>query len=99
MILFILNLHRAVTVFSFTKPRCMRRCNIYVIRYTLLCDPKFGPLWYLAFSSRCEGARTMAGDMLLLMRGLAKLSQAVIETQANALRSGGSVAQSMQMTA
>ncbi|KAI4893400.1 hypothetical protein NFI96_033621 [Prochilodus magdalenae] len=41
----------------------------------------------------------MAGDMLLLMRGLAKLSQAVIETQASALRSGGSVAQSMQMTA
>ncbi|XP_030626387.1 atypical kinase COQ8A, mitochondrial [Chanos chanos] len=43
----------------------------------------------------------MAGDMLLLMRGLAKLSQAVIETQASALRGGGAqaVAQSMQMTA
>uniref|UniRef100_A0A8C1I546 Atypical kinase COQ8A, mitochondrial n=1 Tax=Cyprinus carpio TaxID=7962 RepID=A0A8C1I546_CYPCA len=43
----------------------------------------------------------MAGDMLLLMRGLAKLSQAVIETQAGSLRSGGfqAVSQSMQMTA
>ncbi|KAG9347556.1 hypothetical protein JZ751_005124, partial [Albula glossodonta] len=43
----------------------------------------------------------MAGDMILLMRGLAKLSQAVMETQANALRSGGTqaVAQSVQMTA
>uniref|UniRef100_A0A3Q2Q0F7 Atypical kinase COQ8A, mitochondrial n=1 Tax=Fundulus heteroclitus TaxID=8078 RepID=A0A3Q2Q0F7_FUNHE len=30
----------------------------------------------------------MAGDMMLLMRGLAKLSQAVVETQSNALRSG-----------
>ncbi|CAN9507748.1 unnamed protein product [Ophioblennius macclurei] len=30
----------------------------------------------------------MAGDMILVMRGLAKLSQAVAETQANALRSG-----------
>ncbi|NP_001002728.2 atypical kinase COQ8A, mitochondrial [Danio rerio] len=39
----------------------------------------------------------MAGDMLLLMRGLARLSQAVIETQANSLRSGG--VQTMQMTA
>jgi len=43
----------------------------------------------------------MAGDMLLLMRGLAKLSQAVIETQASSLRIGGvqAVSQSMQMTA
>uniref|UniRef100_A0A8C1YUI1 Atypical kinase COQ8A, mitochondrial n=1 Tax=Cyprinus carpio TaxID=7962 RepID=A0A8C1YUI1_CYPCA len=43
----------------------------------------------------------MAGDMLLLMRGLAKLSQAMIETQAGSLRSGGfqAVSQSMQMTA
>uniref|UniRef100_A0A8C2J3N1 Atypical kinase COQ8A, mitochondrial n=1 Tax=Cyprinus carpio TaxID=7962 RepID=A0A8C2J3N1_CYPCA len=43
----------------------------------------------------------MAGDMLLLMRGLAKLSQALIETQAGSLRSGGfqAVSQSMQMTA
>ncbi|KAG9282563.1 atypical kinase COQ8A, mitochondrial [Astyanax mexicanus] len=41
----------------------------------------------------------MAGDMLLLMRGLAKVSQAVIETQASMLRSGGVVAQNMQMTA
>ncbi|KAI1897553.1 hypothetical protein AGOR_G00084450 [Albula goreensis] len=43
----------------------------------------------------------MAGDMILLMRGLAKLSQAVMETQANALRSGGTqaMAQSVQMTA
>uniref|UniRef100_A0A7N6A1C4 Atypical kinase COQ8A, mitochondrial n=1 Tax=Anabas testudineus TaxID=64144 RepID=A0A7N6A1C4_ANATE len=30
----------------------------------------------------------MAGDMMLLMRGLAKLSQAVVETQTNALRNG-----------
>ncbi|XP_066533541.1 atypical kinase COQ8A, mitochondrial [Hoplias malabaricus] len=41
----------------------------------------------------------MAGDMLLLMRGLAKLSRAVIETQTTALHSGGSVAQNMQKTA
>lgn len=43
----------------------------------------------------------MAGDMILLMRGLAKLSQAVMETQANVLRSGGAqaLAQSVQMTA
>lgn len=43
----------------------------------------------------------MAGDMMLLMRGLAKLSQAVIETQASMLRNGGaqSFAQGMQMTA
>ncbi|KAM3860987.1 atypical kinase COQ8A, mitochondrial [Diretmus argenteus] len=33
----------------------------------------------------------MAGDMALLMRGLAKLSQAVIETQAHTLRSGTGV--------
>lgn len=30
----------------------------------------------------------MASDMVLLMRGLAKLSQAVVETQTNALRNG-----------
>uniref|UniRef100_A0A673W2M6 Atypical kinase COQ8A, mitochondrial n=1 Tax=Salmo trutta TaxID=8032 RepID=A0A673W2M6_SALTR len=44
---------------------------------------------------------TMAGDMMLVMRGLAKLSQAVIDTQANTLRIGGAqaMAQSMQMTA
>ncbi|KAK9956739.1 hypothetical protein ABG768_014452 [Culter alburnus] len=43
----------------------------------------------------------MAGDMLLLMRGLAKLSQAVIETQASSVRIGGvqAVSHSMQMTA
>ncbi|KAM4633114.1 atypical kinase COQ8A, mitochondrial-like [Polymixia lowei] len=47
----------------------------------------------------------MAGDMMLLMRGLAKLSQAVVETQANTLRSGtgvpgaGAVAQNLQATA
>ncbi|XP_008311024.1 atypical kinase COQ8A, mitochondrial [Cynoglossus semilaevis] len=34
----------------------------------------------------------MAGDMMLLMRGLTKLSQAVVETQANAMRSGTGVA-------
>ncbi|XP_023990954.1 atypical kinase COQ8A, mitochondrial isoform X3 [Salvelinus sp. IW2-2015] len=43
----------------------------------------------------------MAGDMILVMRGLAKLSQAVIDTQANTLCIGGAqaMAQSMQMTA
>ncbi|XP_062406365.1 atypical kinase COQ8A, mitochondrial [Sardina pilchardus] len=43
----------------------------------------------------------MAGDMMMLMRGLTKLSQAVVETQASMLRSGGaqSFAQGMQMTA
>ncbi|CAB1340334.1 unnamed protein product [Coregonus sp. 'balchen'] len=43
----------------------------------------------------------MAGDMMLVMLGLTKLSQAVIETQANTLRIGGAqaMAQSMQMTA
>ncbi|XP_029532559.2 atypical kinase COQ8A, mitochondrial-like isoform X5 [Oncorhynchus nerka] len=43
----------------------------------------------------------MAGDMMLVMRGLAKLSQAVIDTQASTLRIGGAqaMAQSMQMTA
>ncbi|XP_071759810.1 atypical kinase COQ8A, mitochondrial [Centroberyx gerrardi] len=47
----------------------------------------------------------MAGDMMLLMRGLAKLSQAVAETQTNAVRNGtglpvvGAAAQSLQTTA
>uniref|UniRef100_A0A4W4HM65 Atypical kinase COQ8A, mitochondrial n=1 Tax=Electrophorus electricus TaxID=8005 RepID=A0A4W4HM65_ELEEL len=41
---------------------------------------------------------TMAADMLLLMRGLAKLSQAVIKTQTSTLRSGETVAQSVSST-
>ncbi|KAJ8270667.1 hypothetical protein GJAV_G00117810 [Gymnothorax javanicus] len=43
----------------------------------------------------------MAGDMVLLMRGLARLSQAIVETQASLLRSGGvqAVVQGAQMTA
>lgn len=43
----------------------------------------------------------MAGDMMLLMRGLAKLSQAVIETQTSMLRNGGTqaFAQGVQLTA
>uniref|UniRef100_A0A6Q2Z7E3 Atypical kinase COQ8A, mitochondrial n=1 Tax=Esox lucius TaxID=8010 RepID=A0A6Q2Z7E3_ESOLU len=43
----------------------------------------------------------MAGDMMLVMRGLAKLSQAIVQTQASTLRGGGAqaMAQSMQMTA
>ncbi|XP_067337243.1 atypical kinase COQ8A, mitochondrial isoform X1 [Channa argus] len=51
------------------------------------------------------GANTksiMAGDMIYLMRGLAKLSQAVVETQTNALRSGtgvGAAVQSVQSAA
>lgn len=41
----------------------------------------------------------MASDIVLIMKGLAKLSQAVLETQASALKSGGAVTQSMKMTA
>ncbi|XP_054617669.1 atypical kinase COQ8A, mitochondrial isoform X1 [Dunckerocampus dactyliophorus] len=47
----------------------------------------------------------MAGDMMLLMRGLAKLGQAVVETQSSALRSGtglpgvGAAVQSFQSAA
>lgn len=41
----------------------------------------------------------MASDMVLLMKGLAKLSQAVLENQASALSRGGAVTQNMQMTA
>ena len=43
----------------------------------------------------------MAGDMMMLVRGLAKLSQAVIETQASMMRNGGAqaFAQGMQMNA
>ncbi|TWW69013.1 atypical kinase COQ8A, mitochondrial isoform X1 [Takifugu flavidus] len=47
----------------------------------------------------------MAGDMMSLMRGLAKLSQAVVETQSNTLRTGsgipgvGAAVQSIQSAA
>ncbi|KAJ8009117.1 hypothetical protein DPEC_G00085520 [Dallia pectoralis] len=43
----------------------------------------------------------MAGDMMLVVRGLAKLSQAIMETQASTLRSGGAqtLVQSVQVTA
>lgn len=41
----------------------------------------------------------MASDIVLLMKGLAKLSQAVLETQTSALRNGGAMTQSIQMTA
>ncbi|XP_063757788.1 LOW QUALITY PROTEIN: atypical kinase COQ8A, mitochondrial [Eleginops maclovinus] len=38
----------------------------------------------------------MAADMILVMRGLAKLSQAVVETQSSTLRSGAGVAAAVQ---
>lgn len=41
----------------------------------------------------------MASDIVLLMKGLAKLSQAVLETQSGVLSGGGAVTQSIQMTA
>ncbi|XP_029589506.1 atypical kinase COQ8A, mitochondrial isoform X1 [Salmo trutta] len=39
----------------------------------------------------------MAGDMMLVMRGLTKLSQAIMETQANTLRNGGAQAMAQSM--
>ncbi|XP_068609610.1 atypical kinase COQ8A, mitochondrial isoform X2 [Brachionichthys hirsutus] len=38
----------------------------------------------------------MAGDMMLLMRGLGKLSQAIVETQSSTLRSGAGVTAAVQ---
>ncbi|KPP71453.1 hypothetical protein Z043_109642, partial [Scleropages formosus] len=39
----------------------------------------------------------MAGDMILLARGLAKLSQAIVEAQASALRSSGGLGMAVRM--
>lgn len=48
---------------------------------------------------RQRRGRVMASDIVLLMKGLAKLSQAVLETQSGVLSGGGAVTQSIQMTA
>ncbi|KAF7694315.1 hypothetical protein HF521_008068 [Silurus meridionalis] len=46
-----------------------------------------------------ERGKAMASDIVLLLKGLAKLSQAVLETQKSVVGTGGGVVQSMQMTA
>ncbi|KAI3364408.1 hypothetical protein L3Q82_011202 [Scortum barcoo] len=64
------------------------------------------PPAFLVCAAPVQGLQSiMAGDMMLLMRGLAKLSQAVIETQSSTLRSGagaqrvGAAVQSVQSAA